>query len=374
MSPKLRQKYPNLPKYVTESNGRIVYRPRIAPQDQTIIPTDKHGYLKPPIRLGPSDAPEAEILAAYLRASTSLDNQRGAKRRDLRWIIDQYKQSRAFRDLAPGTQKRTTALEKILDHPLMIDGHQQTLGDLQPGLITKPIARRIAEKRLNNYQAAGKKGNVMVNREITFLSTAINWATQHLDGMPTDNPFRISKFAETSATRYVTDEEYALQTKLAAEIADYLPVVFELTYLLASRGVETLDIKLSDINPDRTTGGILVRRRKGSKDNIIEWSDRLHAAYQAAKNLHAKFTVANIEAPLIIGSHGHKLSQSGIGSAMQRLKKKMDKQHGPGKYWNLHALKHKGITDAKDKHISGHKSESMRQRYDHEIPHHKPAR
>ena len=40
----------------------------------------------------------------------------------------------------------------------------------------------------------------------------------------------------------------------------------------------------------------------------------------------------------------------------------------------LHGLKHRGITDSDNKASGGHKSEAMRQLYDHEVPLVKPPR
>ena len=49
---------------------------------------------------------------------------------------------------------------------------------------------------------------------------------------------------------------------------------------------------------------------------------------------------------------------------MQRLKRKCMNDMGLDKiYWTIHDLKRKGISDAKDKGIGGHKSESMKARY-----------
>jgi hypothetical protein len=39
----------------------------------------------------------------------------------------------------------------------------------------------------------------------------------------------------------------------------------------------------------------------------------------------------------------------------------------------LHGLKHRGITESKDKASGGHRTERMRQRYDHETPLVEPA-
>lgn len=43
-------------------------------------------------------------------------------------------------------------------------------------------------------------------------------------------------------------------------------------------------------------------------------------------------------------------------------------------HFTLHGIKHRGITDSKDKASGGHKSERMRQRYDHEVPLVEPAK
>ena len=102
MAPKLREKYPNLPKYVTASNGRIVYRPRVSPDDQ--LPADKHGYLKPPAKLGKVGDSEYDILQTYLRVKESLDRQSGSQRRTLRWMVGEYRSSKAFTDLSLGTR------------------------------------------------------------------------------------------------------------------------------------------------------------------------------------------------------------------------------------------------------------------------------
>ena len=373
MPPKPRRKNTNLPKYVTESNGRIVYRPRVPPQDRAFIETDKSGFLKPPIRLGSITDTENTILSAYLTAKSFLESKAGAERHTLRWIVQQYQASKHFKDLATGSQKRAESLANILDHSITINGQDCTLGDLAVTACTMPVVRRLAEKRLDDYQAEGHKGNAVVNRQITFLSTAVRWAMNHIDGLGlVENPFRIMKFEETPSERYVDDKEYEIQANAAQY--DYLPVLFEITYLIASRGAETLDIKLSDIDPNRATGGINVTRRKGSKSNFIEWSDRLYAAYQAATALHKKHKVLQIDAPLIISSQGRTLTRSGLDSAMQRLKKRMIERGLGTVFWTLHDLKRKGCSDSNDDRIAGHVSPQMRERYNVKQERRKPAR
>ena len=96
----------------------------------------------------------------------------------------------------------------------------------------------------------------------------------------------------------------------------YFPVLFEITYMVASRGVQTLDIKLSQMDLDRATGGIYVDRRKGSVSNHIEWSDRLFAAYHAAMKHRQEHKIADINASLILSDRSKRLTRSGLDSAI----------------------------------------------------------
>ena len=371
MSPRLRQQYPNLPKYVTHSNGRIVYRPYIPAADRAHIETDKHGFLKPPVRLGTPGDPEQTPLQAYLAARAQLDAQVAAEKYSLRWIVESYLESRQFAALASGTQSRVSAFKKILDHPVMVGGVRRTLGELRAPDITMPMARRLADKRLADYQARGRKGEVQVNHEIGLLATAVAWAMQYLDNTGlTSNPFNIPKFRAGKNERYVTDEEYELQAGIASEAAPWLPVVYELAYLLAARGAEVISLKLSDVTED----GIDVTRLKGSRSNTILWSDRLRVAYQEARALHASSKVTLLDPPLVVSATGRRISLSGLQSAMQRVKRLMTERGMGDRYWNLHLLKAKGVSDAADKRIAGHRSEAMRDRYNVKRETMEPAR
>jgi hypothetical protein len=359
-------------KYVHVANGRVVYRPYIKKSEMHDgIKVDSKNFLKPPINLGkPGDDPD-KICGNYLVAKDQLKREKEALKNTLGWVVKKYLQSREYKDKAASTHKRDKNLKKVLDHKLKINGKIDTLFNLHISNITKPLFHEIAEKRLENYIKAGKKGVVQVNREITFLSGALSYATNSVNNLCISvNPlYKFKKIKEVGNTRYVTDEEYDIQYKEAVHIADYLQPTFELTYLLATRGIETLDIRLSDC----TEEGIRTKRRKGSKDNIIEWSDRLRKAYELALERHKDIKILPIDPYLIAGFSGGQLAKSTLDDAVQRLKRHM-KEIGKGdKYWSLHKLKSKGISDADDKNIAGHKSEQMKQKYDTKLHKIKPA-
>lgn len=363
------------PKYVREVNGRIVWRPRVPAEDRSVIDVDSHGFLKPPVRLGSAKDSEERILSAYLSAKTSLTARTGADKHTLKWIVDQYLNSSQFRALASTTHHRTKSLVKVLEHPITANGKSITFGDLSIISITKPMVRRLADKRLENMIDNGHKGTSTINQEISLLHSAARWAIEHIDNLGiTDSPFKVKKFKVDENERYVTDEEYDVQYQIAAEVSEYLPFFFELTYLIASRGIETLDLKTSHIDPDPINGGIFVTRRKGSKNNFIEWTDRLYKAYQAAVRMLKNHNAYGKDVPLIISSTGHKLSMSGLRTALHRLKDTMEERGLKDTFWTLHLLKSKGVSDAESDHIAGHKTESMRNKYKTKIERHKAAR
>jgi len=368
-----RKKFSYNIKYVHIVNGRVVYRPYITKSERTVdMNLDNHGRIKPPLVLGREGDEPDFIYKAYLNAKEELKKEIYAEANTLGWIVDKYLESRQFKSLAISTQKRSKNLKKILDHPMIINSCDSTLAKLPISQVTKPSFQALAEKRLSDYKKAGRKGEVQVNREITFISGAIRWATNYIHDLGiSQNPLKgFVKITETPDNRYVTDDEYDIQFREAEFIADYLQPIFELTYLLATRGIETLDIRMSDC----TNEGIRTHRRKGSKDNIIAWSNRLTKAYKLAISRHKNFKVMQVDPYLITGFSGGQLTKSTLDDAMQRLKRRMVKNGCGDVYWSLHKLKSKGVSDSDNKRIAGHKTEQMRQKYDTKLHIFKPAK
>lgn len=75
---------------------------------------------------------------------------------------------------------------------------------------------------------------------------------------------------------------------------------------------------------------------------------------------------------MLVSQRGTALSKTGLDSAWQRLislaREGDDAVLAEDGVFTLHGLKHRGITDSKDKASGGHRTERMRQRYDHETP------
>jgi integrase len=357
-------KNPNWPAYVSISNGRVVYRPRIKGEPPEGYGIDSRGFLKPPIKLGkPSDSDDI-ILARYLETRKILqqdENEIGHKKNSLFWIRDKYLNSAKFKELAKSTQQSYEVhLKVFLNTEIELRVGKVLLGLIKPTGLTLPGINTIKERIVREEVKKGRSGISYVNGHIRSARAMMTWALNHIEGLGvTHNPFQgISLGKENKRERYVTDDEYMEQYLFAVDHSpEYLPLIFEHCYLLACRSIEATGLKVADLIDE----GYVVRRTKGSKDNIIAYTPRLLAAKDATIAYREK-TKCKGEW-LIPSTAGSKLTKDTLQSAMADLKKKM---HGAGKSaicWNLHDLKRKGISDSKDSRIGGHKSDHIRQRY-----------
>jgi len=375
MSPRY-SKDPDKIKYVSLVNGRWVYRPYIPAKDREHFDVDRSGFIKP-VKLGIEADPWHRIVKAHAAVVEDLYNYTNRDRFTIRWVVEKYEASSRFRELSSASQRKSKTTRKILDHEIQINGKPGCVGELFINEITHPLLRQIRDKRLEDLRSRGYDGKSQCNREIAYLSAAIQWGTEMYDQIDR-NPIRgLRALKENQRDRYVTDLEYHTQIELAGQVSDYLPVVMELTYLLAARGVEVLDLEIKHTKEQDSDGSAVVKvlRRKGSKTTFIRRNIRLDDAINAAMALHKKRKISGKY--LVPGVRGAKLPKSTLDEAMQRLKRLMEEQnvksqwtnsdgvneHESDLYWTLHDLKRKGISDSENKRIAGHKSEAMRQRY-----------
>lgn len=318
----------------------------------------------PPIRIGNVGDSDDQIQRAYLAAKKTLLDDVHTADGTIGNIVEKYLDSVNFKEKAPATQRNYRFMAKaVLAYPVLINKQEATLSDMQLTSLTKPVFNALREKRYERLQAQGKKGNVTVNREGTFLQTAIKWGLNHMPGLPNIvNPLNnLEKFKEEANKRYVDDREFEIQYN-EAKIAcpDWLPVFMRLTYLFGTRGVETAEIKESHLINE----GVEIARRKNSDDNIIAWSPAIREAIKEAKALnHTRKKITMINPYIITNTRGEKISQAAIQNAMGELKKHMHKIGKGELFWTLHRMKSKAITDSKDDNIGGHKTDAMKARY-----------
>ncbi|MBL8268543.1 MAG: hypothetical protein JNL55_19285 [Steroidobacter sp.] len=161
----------------------------------------------------------------------------------------------------------------------------------------------------------------------------------------------------------------------------YLWPLLEIKYLCRMRSIEV--VRLTEAHA--SDSGLYISRAKGSNDNIVKWTPRLKAAWEAALAVKAK-TLArrtNRRRPIpirpeqrfiFISESGTPLTRAGLDNAWQDLiHAAMDAEViAREQRFTLHGLKHRGVTDTKGKRAdkkeaSGHKTEAMLDLYDHEV-------
>lgn len=297
------------------------------------------------ITLAPGSASQRDVLAAFVEATRT-----AAPELTLSGLIDEYTGSDRFRlKLARRTQADCLhALDKIRTTATKAGG---VFGDVPARTISVVTVRKYMDKR-------GGESETRADRELAYLSACFGWARQRglVDINPCDG---VSRFNPPARTRYVTHEEFSQRYWLAGERGRQdLQACMWLAYLCRLRVGEILRLRDTDVRDD----GLLARRAKGSKTQVIEWSDTLREAIALARSVPRRTTT-----PLLIISpeSGLPLTPAAFSTAWQRLKVQAQAA-GQAIDWTFHDLKAKGVTDAQgDKRLaSGHKSLAMTERYD----------
>jgi site-specific recombinase XerD len=233
------------------------------------------------------------------------------------------------------------------------------------------------------------EGPSKANHVLRYLRRLFRWGMQR--GHCTDNPAagvqqaaerkrrRLPDPAVMAALAQFAQERGALPARSKGACPSYLWAVLELAYLCRLRGIEV--ITLTDAHA--LADGVATNRRKGSRDNVVRWTPRLRAAWDALKARRARLwaersTQIPIRAelrPLVVSEDGAALKKSSLDTAWQRL---IASAIDAGKLdaadrFSLHDLKRRGITDtpgtrADKQEASGHRSAAMLDVYDLSVP------
>lgn len=349
-----------LPPYVSIKREQYIYRPYIKKSERGQIKVDKYGYATPIILGKVTETPIPQLYQILSGVLQQHEYAKNHKYMSLAWLYEQYTHSTFFKKLEPPTQKRYRGCSALLERPIKIDGLPSTVGDLRADQFTSVQLRKLLDKRFEQLQAEGKKGGAQCNNELALIGSMYKFGKQYIDELAKiESPSKgITKYPVSVRTRYVTQEDYAIQYSIAQQVApDYLPIVMELTYLLAARGCEVVDLLVGDGNER----GIIVNRRKGSKTTLVRWSPRLRDAWNAACKVHPHRM--NPDDALVTTKFYEALNKSSVDDAWQKVHQEMINRGLEKLYFTWHDLKRRGISNAKDNKIAGHKSESMRQRY-----------
>lgn len=319
-----------LPKYVDIHRGWYRWREYLG-----------HGKFGRTIKLCREGAPMSEVWRRW----EELQDDSGT----LRWLIAQYMKSPRFTKNAPRTQRDYKEYAHTINSMQMESG--RSFGDVPFRHITRGVIQRYVEKR--SQQGAPVRGN----REFALLSTAFKWA-RNQEYMH-DNPCKdVYKNPESPKRSYVDTPRFMTVYDLALKHAPwYIPIAMVIAVACRGRKAEVLDLQ----RPDLRDVGIYMRRRKGSKDNIVRWSPMLRAAINAA--IKRPSTVDSMY--VLHDNHGQPIRESTFNTAWQRLMVNHVAPAGIERF-KFHDLKRKGVSDDLGNWMdgSGHLSSSMRKVYD----------
>lgn len=310
-----------------------------------------------------------------------IEERNGVDRDSLRYLCDQFHASDQYKGLSTSTHNDYCySRDVLLKFPTKL---LKPLGDLAVRKFTPAMVQRVIDKIAHDGTPS------KAAHALRYLRRVMQWGRNR--GFVEANPAKGIEAPKERKQRRLPDtvvmanlikfahQQGQLTRGQPGACSPYLWYVMEIGYLCRLRGIET--ITLTDEN--ELAEGVLTNRRKGSRDNIVRWTPRLRAAWDAAKAVRsATWERRKIPVPfrpeqrhLIVSATGGLLSKSGLDTAFQRLivqaiEKKIlteDQRFG------MHDFKRKGITDtvgtrADKQQASGHKDESMMDVYDMSVP------
>lgn len=311
----------------------------------------------------------------------------GNVRGTLDYLVQVFKRSSEYRDLSKKSKVSYDYCAAKACGYLLRDG--RSLGQQRVEHLSVPILQRVVETLAAGRPAIGRLPVIVptpaaANRVASYLRRLFAWGIRHghcvsnpADGirkvrekrharMPGHDTFdAILRYARTCAT---------LNAHTRGSCPPYLPAVMVLAYNVRLRGIEVNTLTDAEILPE----GILSNRRKGSRDNITRWTAELRQAvdwlqtYRGERMaVHGRpVPIKATERRLVVSESGMPLTKSALDTAWQRMIKRaiIDGVISDAQRFALHGLKHRGITDSDDKSAGGHRTEAMRQLYDHEVP------
>lgn len=355
--------------------------------DQRKLPTgcywnrrDRNWYT---LRDGKRSKPIAASDALLSDLHKAMELAKGSDSSTLDYMLGKFEASEQFAKRAKATQDDYRYCRQALQR------HQTKLGVpfgmLRRSMITMPLIQRLVDD-------IASKTPAKANHVKRYLSAAYSWGMQR--GHAVINPAKgVEQASERKAHRMPEADTAqsviaflrvrgAYPSRRKGAVTPYIWAVAEIAYRCRMRSVEVR--MLTDASA--TDEGVLVRRVKGSADNLTRWCPELREAWSWLVSRRARIWLrkpsfrAQALRPLVVSEDGAALSKSALNSAWRRSMAAaieagvIDKDSRFG----LHGLKHRGVTDtpgrkADKKAASGHKTDAMLDLYDHELQTVNPA-
>ncbi|TAN06571.1 MAG: integrase [Rhodanobacteraceae bacterium] len=305
-----------------------------------------------------------------------METLHGADRGTLDYMLGRFETSKQFEVLAVRTQDDYKYCRKVLQ------GFKTKLGipfaDLRRASITPPTVQRLVDKIAETHPSKA-------NHVARYLSAAYRWAGLRV-GVE-KNPAKGVQQARERGAHRVPDAE-TMRALIAflrergsrkghteGSVSPYLWAVAEIAYRCRMRGIEVRELT----DADWTVEGVIVRRHKGSLDNITRWCPELREAWDWLANRRNKIWQRKVLAvpltpdkrTLLVTESGHAVGRSTLNTAWQRAMQQALKAGvlTAETRFGLHATKHRGVTDTpgtrRDKQdAAGHRSPTMTDVYD----------
>lgn len=210
------------------------------------------------------------------------------------------------------------------------------------------------------------------NKELAYISRLCSWAYAY--EKIKHNPAKgVPKLSIKPRQHYAEEADYQFLLEVARESNYwYMPLAIEIAYLCRMRLSEVLDLTDANALPE----GLLIKRRKGSRDNIVAWTDQLTALWQTATQKRdailttRKQPAANSGHLFISERTGDRIKVDSLKTAKGRIdnqaKAKAAALGVTYTHFTFHDLKRKGITDTtgNKQEASGHRNAAMLNIYD----------
>lgn len=388
-----------IPRHIDQTKlpSGIYWQKQGAGRWYVFVPDPEGGPRRVKTVAGP-DARLADLHA--IMAQLAGDNARGT----IGYVNAQYEESTDFTEKSPGTRRGYQYCARVTRKLKTNKGNGPSLDTLYVDRLSLPVIQAIIEAiAKGRKESAPGAGDAVpgrpskANHLLRYFRVLFGWGMRYghcktnpaigakqvkerkRNGMPTRNAYHaVVNFAR---------ERGALQAHAKGSSPPYLWPLLEIKYLCRMRSIEV--VRLTDAHASER--GLYVARAKGSNDNIVSWTPRLKAAWDAAlaaraqvlarpMNRHLPIPIRAEQRFIFVSELGTPLTKSGLNTAWQDLiRAAIDaKVIAPEERFTLHGLKHRGVTDtvgnrAEKKVASGHKSDTMLNLYDHEVPVVQPA-
>lgn len=301
----------------------------------------------------------------------------------LNWLWSKFKESPQFTQLSKSSQDDWSYCSRIIEqHPTKIPGlkvGQVALVEWTPVLMQKLID-----------QIAKTRGPSAAAHTARYLRRICNWSVLrgYLRSSPVPERFEMPKERQLRRlpTKLVVSnlvtfgqESAGRPAHTKGSCAAYIPWTLVLASRCRLRGIEVFDLTDASLVP----AGIVCRRRKGSQDNITQWTPELRQVVQAAQAYRNQLwseqgrpvPMDPAQRYLLVTDTGGQIKSSTWQSAWRRFLASAiaagviteDERFG------LHDMKRRGATDTKGTKAqkmdaTGHKSRSELDKYDFELP------